>query len=155
MIINKPKTIYRLITIIHLVISILTTIIIGSVYTIQKNQPISANQNFLFFEFIIPVIVILSFTFSHYFSKRKLSNISKQMPLNEKLLVFKKVKITQWGSLFGSVILSIISFLISSQQNLLLYSMMLGVMILYYRPLKNRVGEDLDLTSEELELLTS
>ena len=77
------------------------------------------------------------------------------MPLAEKLFVFKEVKIIQWVSLFGSVILATVSFLISAQQNLLLYAMMIGVMILYYRPVKNRVGEDLDLTSEELELLTS
>jgi hypothetical protein len=77
------------------------------------------------------------------------------MPLAEKLFVFKEIKIMQWVSLFGSVILATVIFLISAQQNLLLYAMMIGVMILYYRPVKNRVGEDLDLTSEELELLTS
>ncbi|MDC0561150.1 hypothetical protein OAP07_03665 [Bacteroidia bacterium] len=155
MTVNKPQTIYRSIVTIHLIISILTTLIIGIVYTIRKNQPIPSDQNLLIFEFIIPLTVISSFIFSHYISKRKLGSIDKQMPLAEKLFVFKEVKIIQWVSLFGSIILATVSFLISAQQNLLLYAMMIGVMILYYRPVKNRVGEDLDLTSEELELLTS
>ena len=88
-------------------------------------------------------------------SKKKLSSLMKQAALNEKLSIFKEVKTIQLVRLFGSVILASIVFLISARQNLLLYAMMIGVMILYYRPVKGRIGEDLDLTSEELGSLSS
>ena len=152
---TKSQITFRSIVSKHLIISILTTLIIGIVYTIRKNQPISANQNLLIFEFILPLVAISSFVASHFFSKKKLSNLNKQASLNEKLSLFKEVKIMQWISLFGSVILASIGFLISARQNLLLYAMMIGVMILYYRPVKGRIGEDLDLTAEELDSLSS
>ena len=152
---TKSQITFRSIVSKHLIISILTTLIVGIVYTIRKNQPISANQNLLIFEFILPIVAISSFVASHFFSKKKLSSLNKQASLNEKLSLFKEVKIIQWISLFGSVILASIGFLISARQNLLLYAMMIGVMILYYRPVKGRIGEDLDLTTEELDSLSS
>ena len=152
---TKSQITFRSIVSKHLIISILTTLIIGIVYTIRKNQPISANQNLLIFEFILPLVAISSFVASHFFSKKKLSSLNKQASLNEKLSLFKEVKIIQWINLFGSVILASIGFLISARQNLLLYAMLIGVMILYYRPVKGRIGEDLDLTAEELDSLSS
>ena len=152
---TKSQITFRSIVSKHLIISILTTLIIGIVYTIRKNQPISANQNLLIFEFILPLVAISSFVASHFFSKKKLSSLNKQASLNEKLSLFKEVKIIQWISLFGSVILASIGFLISARQNLLLYAMLIGVMILYYRPVKGRIGEDFDLTAEELDSLSS
>ena len=152
---NKSQITFRSIVSIHLIVSILTTIIIGMVYTIRKNQPLSADQSLLIFEFIVPIVAILSFVASHFISKKKLSSLNKQASLNEKLSIFKEVKTIQWVSLFGSVILASIGFLISARQNLLLYAMMIGVMILYYRPVKGRIGEDLDLTIEELDSLSS
>ena len=152
---NKSQITFRSIVSIHLIVSILTTLIIGMVYTIRKNQPLSADQSLLIFEFIVPLVAISSFVVSHFISKKKLSSLNKQVSLNEKLSLFKEVKTIQWVSLFGSVILASIGFLISSRQNLLLYAMMIGVMILYYRPVKGRIGEDLDLTSEELDSLSS
>lgn len=152
---NKSQITFRSIVYIHLIVSILTTLIIGMVYTIRKNQPISADESLLLFEFIVPLVAISSFVASHFISKKKLSSLNKQASLNEKLSLFKEVKTIQWVSLFGSVILASIGFLISARQNLLLYAMMIGVMILYYRPVKGRIGEDLDLTSEELDSLSS
>jgi hypothetical protein len=51
--------------------------------------------------------------------------------------------------------LASVGFLISGQQNLLLYAMMIGVMILYFRPIKSRVVEDLNLSPEESDDLMS
>jgi hypothetical protein len=68
--------------------------------------------------------------------------------------MFKQIKVIQWVSLFGSVILASVGFLISGQQNLLLYAMMIGVMILYFRPIKARVIEDLNLSPEESDAFT-
>ena len=152
---TKSQITFKSMVSIHLIISILTTMIIGIVYTFRKNQPISVDQNLLILEFIVPLVAILSFVVSHFISKKKLSSLNKQASLNEKLTLLKEVKTMQWVSLFGSVILASIGFLISAQQNLLLYAMMIGVMILYYRPVKGRIGEDLDLTSEELDSLSS
>tara|TARA_Y100000385_G_scaffold33126_1_gene31139 strand:- start:4402 stop:4881 length:480 start_codon:yes stop_codon:yes gene_type:complete len=151
---NKIQSIYKSIVSTHLIILILTTLIIGIVYTIRKNGELTSNEDFILLELLVPLIAVSSFLVSHFIGKKKLNAIYKRTELQEKLSTFKQVKVIQWVSLFGSVILASVSFLTSGQQNLLLYAMMIGVMILYFRPIKARVIEDLNLSPEESDAFT-
>jgi len=151
---NKIQSIYKSIVSTHLIILILTTLIIGIVYTIRKNGELTSNEDFILLELLVPLIAVSSFLVSHFIGKKKLNALYKRAELQEKLSTFKQVKIIQWVSLFGSVILASVSFLTSGQQNLLLYAMMIGVMILYFRPIKARVIEDLNLSPEESDAFT-
>ena len=81
--------------------------------------------------------------------------ITPKIQLIEQLLIYKQVKIIQWTSLMGSAILAAVSFFITSQQNLILYSMMLGVMMLYFRPIKSKIIEDLNLSPDHARVLDS
>lgn len=154
MIQNKTRSIYKSIVSTHLIILILTTLIIGIVYTIRKNGELKPDKDFMLLELLVPLIAVSSFIVSHFISKNKLNTLDKQDKLQEKLSMFKQIKVIQWVSLFGSVILASVGFLISGQQNLLLYAMMIGVMILYFRPIKARVIEDLNLSTEESDAFT-
>ena len=152
---NKThNNIYKSIVSTHLIILILTTLIIGIVYTIRKNGELKPDKDFMLLELLVPLIAVSSFIVSHFIGKNKLNTLDKQDKLQEKLSMFKQIKVIQWVSLFGSVILASVGFLISGQQNLLLYAMMIGVMILYFRPIKARVIEDLNLSPEESDAFT-
>ena len=152
---NKThNNIYKSIVSTHLIILILTTLIIGIVYTIRKNGELEPDKDFMLLELLVPLIAVSSFIVSHFIGKNKLNTLDKQAILQEKLSMFKQIKVIQWVSLFGSVILASVGFLISGQQNLLLYAMMIGVMILYFRPIKARVIEDLNLSPEESDVFT-
>ena len=152
---NKThNNIYKSIVSTHLIILILTTLIIGIVYTIRKNGELTSDEDFMLLELLVPLIAVSSFIVSHFIGKNKLNTLDKQAKLQEKLSMFKQIKVIQWVSLFGSVILASVGFLISGQQNLLLYAMMIGVMILYFRPIKARVIEDLNLSPEESDSFT-
>lgn len=152
---NKRQSAFKSIVSIHLIISVLATLIVGISYTIRKNGELSSDKDFMLLELLVPIIAIGSFLVSHYVSKNKLKSIDKHTKLVDKLAVFKQIKVIQWVSLLGSVMLASVGFLISGQQNLLLYAMMIGVMILYFRPIKSRVVEDLNLSPEESDDLMS
>ena len=151
----NPREVYRSLISLHVMLCVITSLLIGSIYTYknQSSQPMSSDN--IWYELIIPLLALITYLISHFLGKKKYKLITPKIQLIEQLLIYKQVKIIQWTSLMGSAILAAVSFFITSQQNLILYSMMLGVMMLYFRPIKSKIIEDLNLSPDHARVLDS
>lgn len=146
---------FKSIILTHIVLCLLATITIGIFYTLRL-QSIGIPDNFengLLLELAIPLYAIISYAAAYFIGKSKLKKLKKADSLSTKLEVYKKWNLMQWAAIEGSILFACLGFYLSGRNNLLLYALMLGVMLLYFRPLKARAVELLDLQPEEANQL--
>lgn len=146
--------IFKTLSIIHIAICIGTAIFLGVIYTLRNTGFYQADQDsLLILELIVPIAAGLSFLGAYFFGKSQYKKLNKSDSLETKLNAFKVSNIVLWASLEGSALFGAVSFLLTGRMNLFLYGLMLGVLLIYFRPLKSRAVEYLDLTSDEADEL--
>lgn len=150
---SSPAIIFKSLQKIHQLILIITTIIIGSAYTYLNLNPSSKTSEYLILELIVPAYAIGSYIMTRYISKNRF-RLDHSATINFKLKNYKQAKILEWTNIQSSALLASISYLITGQQNLILYAMMIGVMLLYFRPLKSKIAEELNLSPKELNSIS-
>lgn len=79
--------------------------------------------------------------------------IDQSANLEIKIAAYRSSMILLWAVLEGTTLFGSIGYYVSGRQNLLLYGLMAGVFILYFRPLKTKMAQDLDLQPNEVEEL--
>ncbi|MGB1037922.1 MAG: hypothetical protein ACPGYY_04685, partial [Bacteroidia bacterium] len=147
---KKPGDIFKQITLIHLAICIATALIIGIIYTIKSKsgEVVSSEIGWDILEIIVPVTAVLTFAVAYYFGKSRYKKVQASDSLESKLDVYRLNNIVLWAALEGSAFFGGIAFYLSGRTNILLYSLMMGVLLIYFRPLKSRAIEDLKLSPE-------
>ena len=95
---------------------------------------------------------IASFAAAYYVGKNRYKKLSTNANLIDKMNIYRDNNILIWSSLTGSAFFAGISFYITGQNNLLLYGLMTWVMLLFFRPLKSRAKEELNLNEKESDL---
>ena len=146
---------FKSIILTHIVLCLLATISIGIFYTLRV-QGIGTPEDFdsgLLLKLAIPLYAIISYAVAYFIGKSKIKKLKKGDSLSVKLEVYKKWNLMQWAAIEGSIFFASIGFFLSGRNNLLLYALMLGVMLIYFRPLKARAVELLDLQPEEADQL--
>ncbi len=104
----------------------------------------------LILEAIVPIFAVLSVVIGNFLLKREIKNISGNASLNQKLEVYQKGSLIKWSNVLGSVFLAIVAYYLTGRNNFILYALMLGVFLIYLRPLKSRIKEELKLNDEEV-----
>lgn len=130
-------------------INIGTAVVVGVLYTLRNQNPIDTESNLLILELIVPILAVASFAAAYFYGKSQYKKIENFQSLDDKLEVFKRSNIVLWAALEGSAFFGAIGFYLSGRMNLILYAVMLGVLLIYFRPLKSRAVEFLDLNPEE------
>lgn len=155
--IDNPSApqIFKSTVIVHLSVCALTAIVVGTLYTLksQAGEIASSEVGLDAFELLVPIISLLSGFGAYYVGKQKFKKIKDTDTLASKLDVFRSNSIILWAALEGSAFFAAITFYLSGRTNLLLYALMLGVLLIYFRPLKARAAEDLNLSPDEIEEL--
>lgn len=150
-----PHSIFKQTSSLHLTISVFTTLIVGICYTLrmQANGGVEPRTALNIFELLVPVLAIASFAATYYIGKNRYKKLSSSANLIDKMNIYRDNNILIWSTLTGSAFFAGISFYITGQNNLLLYGLMTGVMLLYFRPLKSRAKEELNLNEKESDQL--
>jgi hypothetical protein len=146
------KTVGQL-TKIHLAICLaLAGVIIVFFYvlapTIEPNDSLGMT-----FEFVVPLVAILSIGAGIFVSRQRLKSITNEMSLVDKLNTYKLASIVKWATVEGAALFASIAYILTFHNNLILYATMLGVYLIYTRPIKSKIIEDLKLSDEEAETL--
>ena len=148
------KRTFKQLSLIHIIICISTAILVGILYTLKNQDTLNQNsEDFLILEMIVPLLAVVTFAAAYFFGKMQYKKLDKSADLDTKFNAFRISNIVLWASLEGSAILGAVGFYLSGRMNLLLYSLMLGVLLIYFRPLKSRAVEFLQLSSEEADQL--
>jgi hypothetical protein len=149
------KGIIKSMTIVHLTISFIVAITIGVLYTltVQSGKQLSPSLDYMVLELILPIIGVASFFGARYLINKRMKQIAKDEKLSVKLEAYKSGMVILWAMLTGTALFGAVLFYLSGRLNLLLYGLMAGVFILYFRPLKTKIARDFGLSPEEKEQL--
>lgn len=145
------KNSWKTITYIHLGICAFLALVVGIIYgVLQPDLNPTDDPTSMILELIVPVLSIISIASSHFFYKRIIKRAKAlQLPL-AKLEQYRIASIVRWAAVEGSAFLAILSFVFTGRNNMLLYALMLGVFLIYLRPLKSRAIEELGDEFEEI-----
>ncbi|MBT6235416.1 MAG: hypothetical protein HOI49_04930 [Bacteroidetes bacterium] len=149
------KGIIKSMTIVHLTISFIVAITMGVLYTltVQSGKQLSPSLDYMVLELILPIIGVASFFGARYLINKRMKQIAKDEKLSVKLEAYKSGMVILWAMLTGTALFGAVLFYLSGRLNLLLYGLMAGVFILYFRPLKTKIARDFGLSPEEKEQL--
>jgi hypothetical protein len=154
---NNPSAtqIFKSTVQVHLAICVLTAIVVGILYTLksQAGEIASSEIGLNTFELLVPVLSLLSGFGAYFMGKQKLKKIKDGDNLVSKLTTYRSNNILLWVALQGSSFFAAITFYATGRTNLLLYALMLAVLLVYFRPLKTRAAEDLNLSPDEIDKL--
>ena len=154
---NTPQTIFKSMVIVHLAICLSVVLLVGIMYTItQKNGThLNPSEDLKILELLVPVFGIISFFAARFIINKRFKKIPKDAQLSQKIEAYRASMIILWAMLEGTALFGAVGYLLAGRQNLLLYGLMAAVFILYFRPLKSKIAEDLNLEPTEVEKLNS
>jgi hypothetical protein len=153
MIIPSPPNQFLRMKKLHLYLCALVALSIIVFYFILFNpgKKVNSADTFgLILEAIVPVFAVISVFIGNFMLKRELKTLSDKSSLNQKLEVYQKGSLIKWSNILGSVFLAIVAYYLTGRNNFILYALMLGVFLIYLRPLKSRIKEELKLNEEEV-----
>lgn len=153
---QTPHAIFKSMIIIHLAICLSVVLVVGLLYTFtqQSVRHLDPSEDYKILELLLPIFGIGSFFGARFIINKRFKDIPKEAPLSEKLEGYRASMIILWAMLEGTAIFGAVGYYLSGRHNLLLYGLMAGVFVLYFRPLKTKVAQDLNLEPEEIEQLT-
>lgn len=151
----KAAATFKQLSVIHIAICLGTCIIVGILYTlkVQANEVVSSENGLNVLELLVPLLGVSTFAGAYFIGKRKIKAVPKNASLAEKLESYRTFNILIWAALEGSTFFAAIAFYLTGRNNLLLYALMLGVLLIYFRPLKTRAKEELNLSVAEADEL--
>lgn len=152
---NTSKSIFKSLVLIHLAICLSVVVAMGILYTITLQRGIHLNplDEYKILEILVPLLGLCSFFGARFIINRRMKAISKSAKLEVKIVAYRSSMITLWAMLAGTALFGAVGYYVSGHQNLLLYGLMAGVFILYFRPLKTKIAQDMDLQPTEVEQL--
>ena len=107
------------------------------------------------FIYLVPIIAIGGIIGSKLIFKRKLNDCSNKSNLYEKLTEYRSALIIKFAIIEGATFISIISYLLTGDLILLAIAGLLIIVFLTYRPTKEKLFFDLELSHSEKKLLNN
>lgn len=152
MIIPSPPNQYIQMKKFHLYLCALVALSIIVFYFVlfDPNKVVDQKDSFgLILEVVVPLFSVLSVFLGNLMFKKALKKIDTNADLINKLSLYQKASLVKWSNILGSVFLAIVAYYLTSRNNFILYALMLGVFLIYLRPLKSRIIEELKLSDTE------
>ncbi len=152
---QTPSAIFRSMIMIHLLLCLVIALSVSILYTltVQSGKQLKPLDAYKILELLLPIFGIGSFFGARFVINTRFRNIPQESPLTEKLEGYRVSMIMLWSILTGTALFGALGFSISGRQNLLLYGLMAGVFVIYFRPLRSKIAEDLNLEPHEVDLL--
>lgn len=117
-------------------------------------MPIAPNQelnNTL--KYVLIVVAVPAYFAGNYFRKSIINKIDDQAPLSEKLGQYQKAIIIHWAAIDIPATIAGISFLLTRNTLYLIMLAVFMVLLFMFRPNKERIAEELELTEEQKKQL--
>ena len=152
----KPAPTFSNIKKLHLLLCfILTVVILGFYYvTVTAGSQFGKEDSIgLWYEFMVPLFAVATILIGNYMSKKTIKKVQTEDSIEQKMHAIQASKVQIWSVVVGSSIFASIAFFITGRTNLILYALMLGVLLIYLRPIKSKVVKDFKLTDSEADHL--
>ncbi|MEK6154192.1 hypothetical protein WIW50_13055 [Flavobacteriaceae bacterium 3-367] len=101
------------------------------------------------FIFIVPVMALACYFGSMYVFRQQLRKVLEGESLRLKLARYQSANIIRYAFLEGSALLAVLAFMQNSYLLYLLIALLLVIYLIHLRPTKERLLNELPLTSEE------
>ncbi len=146
---------FKKLTTIHLAICLFLAILIIVMYFVFPDISQASEETGLTLEMIIPLFAVTSIAAGFMVSRQRLNSIADDATGMEKMAIYRAVMIIRWATAEGAALFACVGYLLTQRMNLILYATMIGVYMIYLRPIKHKVIQDLKLTDDEAEELRS
>lgn len=145
----KPENKFKTLRTVHLALVLGSVVFAGVLYTLAVQSGKGESEDFFALEYMVPVFGIFAFALGNFLHKKRIKQATQLKDINEKVMLYKSASLVLWALIEGTVLFGALGFYLSGRQNLILYAVMALVMLIFYRPLKARMIEELELTPEE------
>lgn len=156
MIIPSPPNQFLQIRKLHFILCAMVALSIIVFYFVlyDPNKVVDQKDSFgLILEVIVPLFSVISVFLGNFMFKKSIKETNEKSELEDKLSIYKKASLVKWSNVLGSVFLAIVAYYLTSRNNFILYALMLGVFLIYLRPLKSRIIEELKLSDDHIKVL--
>lgn len=156
MIIPSPPNQFLQIRKLHLILCAMVALSIIVFYFVlyDPNKVVDQKDSFgLILEVIVPLFSVISVFLGNFMFKKSIKETNEKSELEDKLSIYQKASLVKWSNVLGSVFLAIVAYYLTSRNNFILYALMLGVFLIYLRPLKSRIIEELKLSDDHIKVL--
>ena len=107
----------------------------------------------LWYEFIVPFAAVVSIIIGNLLAKKSIKKIKETDSFEMKMHAIQSTSIQLWIVVVGSSVFASIGFFMTARTNLILYALMLGVLLIYLRPIKSKIIKDFKFTEDEAKEL--
>jgi len=150
---QTPKMYLRTNSVIHIALLIGNVLFALVVISQQRNHDTQkANDLFLY---IVPSFSAACVLISIFLFKKQLNNAISKTTLKEKLMAYQGALIQRYAPLNGAALFGIVVYELTGQQMYIIISGLLALYLLFLRPTKDKVENDLDLSYEDKMLFDS
>ncbi len=153
---TKPAPTFKNIKKLHLLLCfILTAVILGFYYiTISAGSQMGKEDPAgLIYEFVVPIIAVASILVGNFLAKKTIKKVASGDSFDHKMHAIQASSVQLWSVVVGSSIFATIGFFMTGRTNLILYALMLGVLLIYLRPIKSKIVKDFKLSEDEAQEL--
>ena len=146
---SETKELIRSLRKIHAVISISLALVALASYAAMGGSLNSAGTSFVYLNAIIPIVFALVAFAGWRINKTRLKKIEQLETEKEKLEAYRKLQILQYGLLEAAFFLAIIVFVQTRELNYIIYSVLMLIYMIYIRPNKLKIKQDLGIDLQE------
>ncbi|MEO1032306.1 MAG: hypothetical protein AAFX55_12915 [Bacteroidota bacterium] len=145
----NPKSIIKTMTILHYAyaIAILGFGVVTLIITDDAYLNFNATEDMFFY--LVPLLAIGGLLGGNYAFNTNLKSIRQKPTLKEKLSSYQSIRLIRLAFLEGPALLGIVGFMITSNQLYLIIAAVLLTYIIFLRPTRSVIREDLDLNAEQ------
>lgn len=105
------------------------------------------------FVYIVPAMYVIAVVWGTAMFKKKLPEIKSNSVLTEKLAAYRAVYILRFALIEGTTLLAIITYLITGRQMFIIFAALSIFTFFALKPSKNKLLNELDLSSAEAEMI--
>lgn len=106
------------------------------------------------FMYIVPAVYVIAVVSGTAIFRKRLPEIKANVVFNEKLNAYRAVYILRFALVEGATLIAIITYLITGRQMFILLAMLSIFSFFVLKPSKNKLTNELELSSEETELIS-
>lgn len=153
---QTTKEYFKTLSVVHiaLIIGIVFFGLITSILIISgKNSNGQEDEIFEILFYMVPIFSIIGYFGSNYFYKTKLAALRKINDLKIKMTEYRGAMIMRYAFIEGPAFFAIVAALITNNLIFLLFAAMMVLIMVLWRPTKNAIIADLELSMQEVDII--
>lgn len=137
----------------HMTLLVILVVLQGIAYLVVGATDAPFPELGMTAELGVPLLAMFFIFVGHLLYKNKLKEVKEQKDAKIQLSGYMRISVIRWATAESAALLAAVTYVMTHHHNLILYSAMISVMIMYFRPIRSRLVEDLQWSESQAEEL--